>query len=154
MELRSILNSTKVGELTAPLRQTLEPSDSIAVAAAEMRQQSHGSILVWADGQLVGIFTERDLLKVLASGRSLETPLSEVMTANPQTVTTEDTLFDATKTMDDGGYRRLPVLNPEGEPVGFVDVKSVSHFLVEHFSSAVHTQAAHSQLIAKEREGA
>ena len=154
MELRSILNSTKVGELTAPLRKAMKPTDTIGVAAAEMRQQSHGSTLVWADGKLVGIFTERDLLKVLAAGQSLDTPLSEAMTPNPQTVSTQDTLFDATKMMDDGGYRRLPVLDPSGEPVGFVDVKSVSHFLVEHFSSAVHTQAAHAQVIAKEREGA
>jgi len=154
MELRSILNSTKVGELTAPLHQTLKPSDTIQVAAEEMRRQSHGSSLVWADGKLVGIFTERDLLKAIGEGRSLETPLADVMTANPQTVTTEDTLFDATKMMDEGGYRRLPVVGPSGEPVGFVDVKSISHFLVEHFSSAVHTQAAHAQVIAKEREGA
>lgn len=154
MELRSILNSTKVGELTEPLRHALKPSETIGRAAEEMRQQSHGSILVWADGKLVGIFTERDLLRVLASGESLERSISEVMTPNPQTVTTEDSLFDATKMMDDGGYRRLPVIDPAGEPVGFVDVKSISHFLVEHFSSAVHTQAAHAQVIAKEREGA
>jgi CBS domain-containing protein len=154
MELRSILNSTKVGELTIPVRQTLKPTDTVRAAAEEMRQESHGSALVWAEGKLVGIFTERDLLKVIGSGKSLETPLAEVMTAGPQTVTTDDTLFEATRMMDTGGYRRLPVVDPSGEPVGFVDVKAISHFLVEHFSSAVHTQAAHAQLIAKEREGA
>lgn len=154
MELRNILTSTKVGELVATRRWALEPSDTVAAAAAEMREHSHGSALVCSGGKLVGIFTERDLLQIIGSGQNLETPLSEVMTSNPQTIKTEDNLLDATRYMDTGGYRRLPVVDPSGRPVGVVDVKAIVHFLVEHFPAAVYNQASHAQLIAKHREGA
>ncbi len=154
MELRSILTSTKVGELTLSTRPALQPTDSVAAAAAEMRNQSHGCALICSERILVGIFTERDLLRIIGSGCSLEAPLADVMTTNPQTVTTEDSLFDATQRMDQGGYRRLPVVDPDGSPVGIVDVKTVSHFLVEYFPAAVYNQAPHAQLIAKNREGA
>lgn len=154
MELRSLLDSTKLGELVLTRRPRLEPTDSIAAAAEEMRAASHGSAVIWSDGSLVGIFTERDLLRVIGEGGSLQTPLAEVMTKNPETLTTEDSLFDAVRKMDEGGYRRLPILDPLGASVGIVDVKTITHFLVEHFPEAIYNQAPHDQLIAKHREGA
>jgi len=66
MELKNILTSAKVGELTLTEVPILDPSNTIDVASAEMRNHSHGSALVCLDGKLVGIFTERDLLKVIA----------------------------------------------------------------------------------------
>ena len=153
MELRNILTSTQVGELVLTTRPKLSPTDTVRAAADEMRRASHGSALICEDGKLVGIFTERDLLKVIGGG-NMDSPLSEVMTSNPKTVTTEESLLDVTRFMDEGGYRRLPVIDPSGVPVGIVDVKTITHFLVEHFPTAVYNQASHAQLIAKHREGA
>jgi CBS domain-containing protein len=153
-ELRSILTSTRVGELTLTSWPTLTPEDSVAAAAACMRQEGHGSALICAAGRLVGIFTERDLLRVIGAGRDFSLPLADVMTADPRTVTTGTTLFEATNLMDEGGYRRLPVVDEDGRPVGIVDVKTVTHFLVEHFPAAVYNQASHAQLLARHREGA
>ena len=154
MELNSILSSTSVGELTLKIRATLSPSAPVSTAASEMRQRSDGSALICDDNKLVGIFTERDLMRMIDAGRDLETPLQDVMTAEPQTVTTDDSLFDAIQLMDEGGYRRVPVVDSNGFPVGVVDVKTVVHFLVQHFPEAVYNQASHAQLIAKHREGA
>jgi CBS domain-containing protein len=154
MELKNILTSAKVGELTLTEVPILDPSNTIDVASAEMRNHSHGSALVCLDGKLVGIFTERDLLKVIAGGAKLDSTISEVMTKNPETSSTEDSLFEAIQAMDQGGYRRLPVVNAEQDPVGLIDVKTVTHFLVEHFPETVYNQASHAQLIAQHREGA
>jgi CBS domain-containing protein len=154
VDLQRILMSTKVGELTLKVRLKLSPTDSVAAAAALMRNRSHGSALICVDEKLVGIFTERDLLRLIAAGRDLDTPLSEVMTSSPQTVTLNDTLFEAIRLMDQGGYRRVPVVDDAGAPVGLVDVKTASHFLVEHFPSAVYNQASNAQLTARNREGA
>ena len=153
-ELKSILKSTKVGELTLKVRTTLDPTDSVLSAAALMRNRSHGSALACVEDKLVGILTERDLLRVIEGGIDLTTPVCEVMTSDPQTVTNEDTLFDAICLMDTGGYRRVPVVDATGAPLGIVDTKTVTHFLVEHFPAAVYNQASHSQLIAKNPEGA
>jgi CBS domain-containing protein len=119
-----------------------------------MRAHSHGSSLVCREGRLSGIFTERDLLKHVAHARSLDQPVGSVMTASPRTVTTDDSLLTVIRLMDEGGYRRLPVVDARGAPVGLIDVKSVMHFLVEHFPSAVYNQAPRALLNAKNREGA
>lgn len=154
MELRSILKSTNVGEVAMTSRPTLGPGDTVAAAADEMRKQSHGSALICDDGRLVGIFTERDLLRVIATGVSLEAPLADVMTSEPRTVRLEDTLFDAMQLMDQGGYRRVPVVDADGAPTGFVDVKTIAHFLVGHFPEAIYNQASHAQSVTRTREGA
>ena len=153
-ELRSILQSTRVGELDLPPCPILQPTASVAEAAAAMRRQSHGSALVCSGGKVAGIFTERDLMRVVAAGRGLEGSLSQVMTANPKTVTMNDTLFEVARSMDEGGYRRLPVVDAAGNPVAIVDVKALVHFLVEHFPAAVYNQASHESVTAKDREGA
>src|SRR5262245_47994326 len=119
-----------------------------------MRAHSHGSAMVCREGRLAGIFTERDLMKLLATDQTLEQPLSSVMTPRPRTVTLDDTLMTVIQLMDEGGYRRLPVVTASGSPVGIVDVKSVVHFLVEHFPKAVYNQAPRALLNARDREGA
>jgi CBS domain-containing protein len=132
----------------------LRGEQTIADAASEMRSHSHGSAMICRDGKLIGIFTERDLMKRLAEGKTLEEPLSKAMTAQPRTVSLDDSLMTVIQLMDGGGYRRLPVVDGAGSPVGVVDVKSVVHFLVEHFPKAVYNQAPRALLQSRDREGA
>ena len=158
-EVQSLLLSTKVGELVLTARPTLTPQNSVAEAARQMRESRHGSITVCEDGRLAGIFTERDLLRLFAKHPHstediLKVPLSDAMTRNPAVVSTNDTLFEATRRMDEGGYRRLPVLDDSDTCVGFVDVKTITHFLVEHFPAAIYNQASYQDSLAKAPEGA
>lgn len=153
-DLRDLLASTHVGEVTIAERPSLSRSDSVADAAAKMREASHGSALVCEDGKLVGIFTERDLLKALAADDAMSSSINDVMTQNPQTVTTSDSLTHVLGLMDHGGYRRLPVVDEKQAPVGIIDVKTVVHFLVEHFPESIYTQASDAHLTARHREGA
>lgn len=154
MKLRDVLNTTKVGQLTLKSVPVLASTETVGDAAEQMRSHSHGSALVCDGGKLVGVFTERDLLKVIAAGQSLSDPLSKAMTAQPRTVTPDDKLLTVIQLLDQGGYRRLPVVDQKGAPVGIVDVKTVSHFLVEHFPSGVYNQASNVLQTAREREGA
>lgn len=154
LELQGILTSTRVGELPLVDCPALTPADTLADAARAMRTASHGCAVVCQGGKLVGIFTERDLLKAIGSGRTLDDRLADAMTANPKTVTTNDSLFEVAQSMDQGGYRRIPVVDAAGSPAGIVDTKSLVHFLVGHFPAAVYNQASHSELLTKDREGA
>lgn len=158
-EVQSLLLSTKVGALVLTARPTLTPQSSVAEAARQMRESRHGSITVCEAGRLAGIFTERDLLRLFAKHSHstddiLKMSLSDVMTRNPAVVSTNDTLFEATRRMDEGGYRRLPVLDESETCVGFVDVKTITHFLVEHFPAAIYNQASYQDSLAKAPEGA
>lgn len=131
----------------------VEPNQTIADAVALMRDKSVGCVLVCRDGKLVGIFTERDLLRrVMAERKPLSTPVAECMTANPVTVDPKDPIGAAIRRMEEGGYRHLPVVH-EGKPVGILSVKRIVHYLVEHFPATVFNQPP-SATIAPKREGA
>ncbi len=94
---------------------------SVRDAAQAMRDWDVGAVLVTENGRLAGIFTERDLVnRVIACDRDPEsTPLSEVMTGDPDTISPKATALEALRLMEDGGYRHVPVV-AEGRLVGIV----------------------------------
>ena len=86
---------------------------TVREAARAMKFQNVGSVLITDQGRLEGIFTLQDLAyRVVAPGRDLDTtPLAQVMTAKPDTITADATALQALMTMQDGGYRHLPVID-------------------------------------------
>ncbi len=153
-DLRRLLTETRVSRLTLKKVPVLTPEQSIDEAAVEMREVSHGSAVVCQDGRLVGIITERDLMRLLSAGVDLSEPVGEVMTVDPHTVSAEDRLFDAVRLMDHGGYRRLPVVDANIRPLGVVDVKTVMEFVVDHVPATVYNQAERRLITTRRAEGA
>lgn len=87
------------------------PEETVRDAAIGMAAHHCGAVLVCRDDTLVGIFTERDLIsRVVAMGRELDTPLVEVMTANPDIIAAEAPITTAIRQMSEHGYRHLPVV--------------------------------------------
>jgi len=154
MDLREILTTTRIRQLALKAVPILSRDDSVDDAASQMRSHSHGSALVCEEGKLIGVFTERDLLRWVAENRPMDASVAEAMTANPKTVTTDDLLFSAIGFLDQGGYRRLPVVDAEGVPTGIIDVKTIVHFFVEHVPAAVYNQAPVAKQVTSNREGA
>ena len=76
------------------------------------------------------------------------------MTSNPHTLSTDDTLLDAVRLMDQGGYRRLPIVEADACAVGIVDVKTVMNFVVDHVPATVYNQASNALLSVSRAEGA
>jgi CBS domain-containing protein len=128
---------------------------TVGDAVRQMREQDTGCVLVCDESRrLVGIFTERDLLRrVMAQGKSLSTPVSHVMTPDPVVVGPKEPIGNAIRRMEEGGYRNLPVVN-DGEPVGVVSVKQIVHYLVEHYSGTVYNLPPDPGAVQQEREGA
>ena len=95
---------------------------TVKVACQRMRDRRVGAVLVTeGDRRLVGIFTGRDAVgRVLAEGKnSATTTLAEVMSQTPDTVPPGRTAIEALRTMQDGGYRHLPVVDG-GKVVGVI----------------------------------
>jgi len=90
---------------------TITAEQTVLEAAREMVANNIGAILVLREGELVGIFSERDLMKrVVAEGRDpARTRVSEVMTANPLTVDMRESIEHCMVLMKEHGFRHLPI---------------------------------------------
>lgn len=99
------------------LRQTA----TIKHACQCMHDRRVGAVLVTdADDRLLGIFTGRDAVRMLAEGRDAgRTTLADVMTADPNTMPPGKTAIEALRLMQDGGFRHIPVVD-NGRVVGIV----------------------------------
>lgn len=98
------------------------PEDSAQEAAIAMAAHRCDVVLVCRDEMLVGIVTERDLVaRVMALGRGLDTPLIEVMTANPDIIASHATISDAISQMRALGCRHLPVVET-GRLLGILSI--------------------------------
>lgn len=96
-------------------------------------------VIVDADGRLIGIFTERDVLtRVLGQGRDLHrTTLGEVMTRGPEALEPDALICYAINRMNNAGYRTIPLVDAEGRPIGVVTVRDVVRWLAEIFPEAI-----------------
>src|SRR5260370_28371469 len=103
--LQELLTSSRVRQLGPKEVAVLRGEQTIAEAVREMRSHSHGSAMVCRDRKLIGIFTERDLMKLLAAGKSLDQPVSQVMTAGPRTVALDAAFMPVIQLMDRRGNR-------------------------------------------------
>lgn len=154
MELSRNLKVDSVSRLEPTEARTIDTDAAAADAVAAMREFGTGCLLVTEFGRVVGIFTERDLLtRLLAPGRSLDTPMRVCMTANPVTVSPKDSVRTAVKRMQKGGYRHLPVVDEAGRPVGMLSARRVVHYLVEHFPSLVFNLPPEPDRYPKTPEG-
>jgi len=92
----------------------LPETATVEVACRHMGARRAGSVLVTDQtGHLIGIFTGRDAVcSVLAQAkRASATPLSEVMTRHPVTMSPDKSAIDALRLMWDGGFRHLPIVD-------------------------------------------
>ena len=124
----------------ADVRQTV-----LEVARA-MVARNIGAVPVLEDGILIGIFSERDLMKrVVAEGREPSAiSVREVMTANPLTVSPREELETCRTLMKRHGFRHLPVC--EGtQLVGMVSLRDILHYDLDAKDEEVRMMRAYIQ---------
>ena len=104
---------------------TTSAERSVAEVTSMMVKARVGSAVVMEGSWLAGILTERDVLRAAASGSDLtNAPVSQWMTRNPTTATSEMTVGEAAEVMLTNGFRHLPVV--EGRELrGMVSIRDV-----------------------------
>lgn len=117
----------KLEELIERSALTVEAHEPLSRAAATMFENHVGSLVVVdEDNDLIGIFTERDLLRACAAGIDTHTTtVGNWMTAEPITATADAEAAAALQTMIDKGFRHLPVVGPGGL-LGVVSMRELS----------------------------
>ena len=125
MDLTRNLRVDSVLRLNPTPPKVIDIGSTVADAVNLMRQEKVGCLLVTRAGELAGIFTERDLLKrVLAVGKPLSDPLTDVITEHPVSVLNKDSIRSAVMKMQGGGYRHLPVVDDANRPAGVISTTS------------------------------
>ena len=111
----------KVKELMTPNPTVVKPEDTAAQAATLMKQEDCGALPVVANGKLVGIITDRDIVvRAVAAGKDpRSTKISEIMSSDPDTISPDASDDDAEKLMAKSQVRRLPVVE-NGKLVGIL----------------------------------
>lgn len=129
--------------LTHPVReamsrpvQTLHPEDPVVEAAERLTHERIGCLPVIQRGDLVGIVTRTDLLKVQVqealSGQDLPPATARgLMTPDPLTAAPDDPVSDAVAKMSQAGVRHLPVVDGEGQLLGMLAAREVPFFQLE-----------------------
>jgi CBS domain-containing protein len=128
------------------------PADTISEAAAKMWQQQTGSLLVMESEKLIGILTERDLLRCTAEGIDAKsTSIAEVMTAEPVTISSDTALKDAAEIMFQKWFRHLPVVSPDGNVVGVISLRDLLTVVAEGLDEPETLQTLTGHKLVRDR---
>ena len=104
---------------------SVAPEDTIGEAAQRMADANVGSSVVLEHGRLIGILTERDLLRAMAQRvHPSEARVREWMTAEPMAVSESTTADEAARLMVENGFRHLPVVDGD-RTLGVVSLRDV-----------------------------
>jgi len=150
-------------ELRTELARNVARPEALAVQVGtslgdgiRQMQQANGEALLVVDGQrLVGIFTEHDALKkVIGQPVELSRPIDEFMTHGPRTIDAGATLVEALRTMEEGPYRNLPLVDRDGNLVAMLRQQDVLEFVAEAFPQEILNLPPRPHQLMEEQEGA
>ena len=116
---------TTVRNLMSSPVLTCRPTTTLGTAAASMQQAGVGSVVVTDEGKVVGILTERDLLRSTASATStVDEPVHLWMTAHPDVLGPDEEAAGAWSSLSHHRYRHLPVVE-RGTLIGVVSLRDL-----------------------------
>jgi CBS domain-containing protein len=155
MSIKEVIGGCIVGQLDLAEFATAEDTTPVVEVLRRMRACDSSTTLVTRDDRLVGIFTERDVLKkVVNRPERWELPVRELMTPNPVVVTTGDSVLGALRLMNEGKFRDLPVVDATGKIIGNLTDNAVVRHLGDHLQAEVLNLPPDPNQVAESAEGA
>lgn len=117
---------------------SVEPNVMVYAAIEQMCDRNIGGLMIVENGKLVGIFTERDYARklILKGKSSKDTPIRDLMTPNPFTVTPQSSIEDCMKLMSGKHIRHLPV-EDNGKLIGMISIGDVVKHIIEDQKSTI-----------------
>ena len=118
---------------------TCAPSATVREALDAMQQAKRSCMLVVDHDQLVGVFTEHEILtKVVGQPVDVDhTPVRACMTPDPTSLELDDELVYALNQMSLDGSRYIPLVDEQGQPTAIVSMETIVEYLVERFPQAI-----------------
>ncbi|HSO49143.1 MAG TPA: CBS domain-containing protein [Acidimicrobiia bacterium] len=121
----------RLGDLLGDAPHVCGPDTTVLEAAIAMEGSDLGSLAVVEGMVLVGLVTERDIRRSVAEGMGAETPVSSLMSGDPDTFDPDLDVWDAAAWIAESGYRHLPVMDDEGTLLGVVSLRDLLKGLVD-----------------------
>ena len=118
------------------VKRNIKVSDAIIL----FNEKDVGCVLVIDDrNKLIGIFTERDVIrKLITKGLDInKEAIENHMTKKPDSLYLSDPIAYALNRMAAGGYRHVPLVNEQNEPVGFLSVRDIIDHLADYYSNEI-----------------
>lgn len=118
----------KVSHIMTRRMVTIGADDTVLNAAKLLVQNNIGLLVVIEERpnrKLVGVLSERDIIRVIASGSTLEIPVNEVCTRNVVTVHGSSDVAEAARAMNKHGIRHVVVLDDSSNPVGVISMRDL-----------------------------
>ena len=110
---------------------TANPSMTVKETIETLNKKHIGCVIsIDENKKCIGIFTERDAIRLVAENVKLDQPLANVMTKNVITIHEDSSINEVRKTIQTHSIRHLPVVNQENRLVGLLSVRS----LLDQFS--------------------
>lgn len=119
---------------------TISPAASVLDAVEKMNELKVGALIVMEDGQVLGIFTERDVLHRVVGQmkRPSTTSINEVMTRDVVCVSPETDIDEVSSLMRERRIRHVPVCDPHRGLVGMISIGDVNAFHAGHREATIH----------------
>jgi CBS domain-containing protein len=121
----------RLGDLLGDAPHVCGPDTTVLEAAIAMEGSDLGSLAVVEGMVLVGLVTERDIRRSVAEGMGADTPVSSLMSGDPDTFDPDLDVWDAAAWIAESGYRHLPVMDDEGTLLGVVSLRDLLKGLVD-----------------------
>jgi len=142
----------RVEDIMTQATVTDAPDDTLSEAAAKMRQQQTGSLLVMEGAALAGIVTERDVLRVVGEGNDPKNiSLRDAMTKDPVTITRDTSIKDAAEIMFQKWFRHLPVTDDDGTVVGVISLRDLLTLVAESLDDPQHLQTLTGHKLVRDK---
>lgn len=156
MGLRQNLLTEPVSELNLRQVITVSPETTIRQAAEKMRENKLGCVIVCCDdGKPQGLFTERQIIRLLLTGAQILDEKVKDHLATPESPTDQAApIGDMTKQMQERSLRFIIVTDKDGKAAGISGQKSFMEYIAEHFPRQIKVQRMQSKIYMDEREGA
>ncbi|MDT7040764.1 CBS domain-containing protein [Candidatus Nitronereus thalassa] len=153
--MKSNLRNHKIRHLRISPPICVSEGSLIRDAIRQMQTQRVGCVLVCQNDRLVGIMTEVDVVRKAELGEAAwNEPIQQWMTRAPVSIAANASIWDAAKAMKDGGFRHLPVIDGEGNPMGFISIRNIVTYLADQFPDTVYTLPPDPDKIPGTPEGA
>ncbi|MBN1991698.1 MAG: CBS domain-containing protein [Anaerolineae bacterium] len=155
MSLEQDLQLEQVQHLDLKNFTTVEIGTSVKKTVEKMRVENRHCAIIVDEGELVGIFTDRDILrKVVDARETWDLPIDDLMTSTPLTVQAKDRADMALALMDFKHFRNVPVLDDEGKVIGNLTHQAIIKYLSDRFPESVYNLPPNPEQATRQRIGA